>query len=161
MKFYWSLLILFMLLLVGCNHHLEMGCQDDKFCVSARSSGDSVLLYLHNNSDQFVYVPEITDLSGPGIGFSISPSSGDSGRREDEGLVPLPPYDGQFVGLRPMAVYGVLLKNEDVKKIYGLDSGCQSLVVQAVVLSSPRKEIVGAKVAGYGSISKTTVDLCL
>lgn len=145
----------------GCNAHQDFSCQSGKICVSARSDGDHVLLYLHNNTLQYVYVPEITDLRGPGIAFSLSRSIDDAEPAIVGNHVPLPSYDGQFIGLRPMAVYGVLLKNDDVKKIFDLSSGCQRLLVQAAVFSSPQKEIVGANVASYWSISRTTTELCL
>lgn len=147
--------------ILGCSDRVRMSCQKGDLCASARQDGDDVMLYIHNNTSQYIVVPEIRDIHGPGIAFSVSPPiefpmTDDPARR-----VTPPLHDGEYLRLRPATVYGVQLPRAYLRETFQLAPGCQMLLVQAEVIASPRTPNERANVAEYGSISATEAELCL
>lgn len=145
----------------GCSDPDRVSCQKGDLCASASQYGDDVMLYIHNNTSQDIVVPEIRDIHGPGIAFSVSPPMEFPMTNDAERRVTPPLYDGEYLRLRPAAVYGVKLPRAYLRETFQLAPGCQMLLVQAEVIASPRTPIERADVAKFGSISATEAELCL
>ena len=112
------------------NPETQSDCLSESICAGVFLEGETVFLYVRNNSLHAVKIPRISGVNSTDAQFLVASADNlDEARQTIETVLQIPADEADFVDLAPRGIVGVTLKKNEFKQLYLMRQGCHDVNV--------------------------------